>query len=111
MEAGKSVYRLCGTMEEVVGESKQHGKDYVSITLTDEEPLDAPRDYLEHYYDSVLEVKIDNTRSRKVFEEEIMDMQEMTPFEAFSSFFADVSGREMTEQEEEVLQDILGEVI
>ncbi len=107
----KSVCRLRGMMEEIVGDSKKHGRDYVSITLTDEEPLDAPRDYLEHYYDSILEVKIDNTRSRRVFEEEIMDMQEMTPFEAFASFFEDISGRGMTAQEEEVLKDILEEVV
>lgn len=107
----KGVRRLRGTLDKIVGDSEKYGKDYVSITLTDEEPLDAPRDYLEHYYDSILEIKIDNTRSRKVFEEEIMDMQEMTPYEAFASFFEEVSGRGMTAQEEEVLQDILEEVM
>jgi len=107
----KSVCRLRGTLEEIVRESEKHRKDYVSIALTDDEPLENPKDYLDNYYDSILEIKIDNVRSRKVFGEEIPDMREMTPLEAFASFFADVSGREMTVQEEEVLQDILKEVM
>ena len=110
----RDVRKLTGTLEELMALAEDGKdklcKDYVSITLTDEEPLEAPKDYLEHYYERILEIKIDNTRSRRIFEEETSDMEEMTPFEAFQTFFADTAGREMTEQEENVLQEILKEV-
>ena len=110
----RSVRKLTGTLQELICALEENGEkvcqDYVSITLTDEEPLAAPKDYLEHYYERILEIKIDNVRSRQILEEEISDMQELTPFEAFQTFFADTTGREMTEQEENILQEILEEV-
>lgn len=93
----------------MAGESGS-GSDYVSITLTDEEPLDAPKDYLERYFGHILEVRIDNLRSRRMFAEEIQDMQEMTPCEAFEAFFANTAGREMDDREKAVLLDILEEL-
>lgn len=112
LEPLRKVHCLRGALNEIVEMAgKSHlCHDYVSITLTDEEPLDAPKDYLEHYYDYILEIKIDNLQSRKILEEEIADMQELTPFEAFEAFFADNAGRKMTEKEEALLLDILGEI-
>lgn len=103
---------LRGTLGEVASMAGEagSGSDYVSITLTDEEPLDAPKDYLERYFDHILEVRIDNLRSRRMFAEEIQDMQEMTPCEAFEAFFADTAGREMDDREKAVLLDILKEL-
>ena len=108
--------KLCcfrGTLEEIVSMAGEAGggHDYVSITLTDEEPQDAPKDYLERYFDHILEVRIDNLRSKKMFAEEIQDMQEMTPCEAFEAFFADTTGRGMSEKEKTVLIDILEELL
>lgn len=107
--------KLCcfrGTLEEIVSMAGEAGggHDYVSITLTDEEPLDAPKDYLERYFDHILEVRIDNLRSKKMFAEEIQDMHEMTPCEAFEAFFAEMAGRGMSEKEKTVLIDILEEL-
>lgn len=106
------VRRLRGTLKELTSdfEEQEICQDYVSITLTDEETFEAPKDYLEHYYEKILEIKLDNPRSKKMFEEKISDLCEMTPFEAFQTFFADTTGRKMTEQEEAVLQDILQEL-
>ena len=110
----RKVCKLTGKLQELGEMAGENGEkkcqNYVSITLTDEEPLEAPKDYLEHYYERILEIKIDNVRSRRIFEEEISDMQELTPLEAFRTFFADTAGREMTEQEETILQDILDEI-
>lgn len=102
---------LKGTLEELVQKAKNGiCRDYVSITLTDEEPLEAPKDYLEHYYERILEIRLDNTRSRRLLEGESGDVEELTPAEAFGTFFADVTGRKMNEQEEAVLQELLQEL-
>lgn len=110
----RDVHSLRGTLEEVVQKSIKQGEklchDYVSITLTDEELLERPKEYLENYFDHILEIQIDNVRTKRILEEEIVDMQEMTLLEAFRSFFSDATGRKMSMREEEKLQSILEEV-
>lgn len=105
-----TILRLRGTLEELTAGRTEICEDYVSITLTDEETAESPKEYLEHYYSHILEIQIDNQRTRHILEEEMEDVREMTPLEAFSSFFADVTGRSMNEQETNVLQEILQEV-
>lgn len=102
---------LRGTLEEIVG---LHGggmcHDYVSIILTDEEVMEQPKEYLEHYYDHILQLQIDNSRVRQELAEEISDIQVLTPFDAFQAFFASTAGREMTQEELARFQKILREV-
>lgn len=110
----RTVRCLRGTLEEIVANASKAGEaichDYVSIVLTDEETVDSPKDYLEHYYDHILEIRMDNRRTRQILEEEYAEIRELTPLEAFESFFSDVTGRSMNVQEKEALQDILKEI-
>lgn len=101
---------LRGTLEELTQGRTKVCEDYVSITLTDEGAVESPKEYLEHYFSHILEIQIDNRRTRQILEEQTEDVREMTPLEAFSSFFLDVTGRSMDEQETRVLQEILQEV-
>lgn len=102
---------LRGTVEELAA---LHGgemcHDYVSITVTDEEVMEQPKEYLERYYDHILELQIDNNRIRQELGEEISDIQTLTPFDAFQAFFASTAGREMTEEELIRFKEILKEV-
>ncbi len=109
LEPLRKIQRLRGTLEEVASMAAgiNDVDDYVSITLTDEEPLEEPKEYLERYYGHILEIKIDNQRSKKMLEEEIQDMQELTPFEAFEAFFKDSAGRQMNESEKTEFMAIL----
>ena len=105
-----TILHLRGTLEELTQGRTKVCEDYVSITLTDEEAVESPKEYLEHYFSHILEIQIDNRRTRQILEEQTEDVREMTPLEAFSSFFLDVTGRSMDEQETKVLQEILQEV-
>lgn len=93
---------------EVCGGGMCH--DYVSIILTDEEVMEQPKEYLERYYDHILELQIDNSRVRQELGEEIPDIQALTPFDAFQAFFANTAGRGMTEEELAKFKEILREV-
>ncbi len=107
----RNVIRVRGTLKEVTqrcGDGICH--DYASIVLTDEEALDAPKDYLEHYYDHILEIQVDNSRMRRIQKEEMSDVRELTPGEAFAGFFHDIAGRPMEEQEARAFEMILKEV-
>lgn len=109
IEPLRKVCTIRGRLAELTKEDiKCH--DYVSITLTDEEMQENAKEYLENYFDHILELQIDNTRTKKILEEEIIDIQETTPFEAFCTFFIDSTGRRMTPEEEERFLTILEEV-
>ncbi|MDD7402524.1 MAG: exonuclease SbcCD subunit D [Butyribacter sp.] len=104
----RSVRKLRGNLSELI-QSGEVCHDYVSITLTDEEILERPKEQLERYYDHILEIRVENTRTKKIMEEETVDIQESTPLEAFRTFFKDSTGREMNAAEEEKLEKILEE--
>lgn len=105
----RRVRRLFGTLAELTQEEKVC-HEYVSITLTDEDMVERPKEYLEHFYDHILEIQVENTRTKRLLQEEAVPIGESTPFEAFQTFFLDMSGREMNEQEKERFLKILEEV-
>ena len=110
LDLPRQVRRLRGTMEEVLtlaGDTMCH--DYVSITLTDEVEASYPREILEEKYDHILEIRIDNARTRKLIELGDIEMENLAPYEAFCNFFAELNGREMTEAEDALLKEVLRE--
>lgn len=102
------VRALRGKMEELAAQCTEIPcHDYVSIVLTDEEAVQQPRDYLEKYYDHILEIQIDNTRTRQIMEEEIPALKEMSLEEAFMTFFQESTGRPMNEDEQKKFAQII----
>lgn len=103
----RDVKRKTGKLEELIAETKEEdGKDYVSITLTDETDPYRPKDRLEEVYSHILEVRLDNSRTRNKllqFEEEI---SEKNPFEAFGEFYEEIQGRHLEEEELAFLKKI-----
>lgn len=102
------VRALRGKMEELAAQCTEIPcHDYVSIVLTDEEAVQQPRDYLEKYYDHILEIQIDNTRTRQIMEEEIPALKEMSLEGAFMTFFKESTGRPMNEDEQKKFAQII----
>ena len=102
------VRALRGKMEELAAQCTEIPcHDYVSIVLTDEEAMQQPRDYLEKYYDHILEIQIDNTRTRQIMEEEIPALKEMSLEGAFMTFFKESTGRPMNEDEQKKFAQII----
>ena len=102
------VRALRGKMEELAAQCIEIPcHDYVSIVLTDEEAVQQPRDYLEKYYDHILEIQIDNTRTRQIMEEEIPALKEMSLEGAFMTFFKESTGRPMNEDEQKKFAQII----
>ncbi len=103
---------LRGSLEELIAQAGQgNGEDYVSLTVTQEEIPDQLRQLLEPYYKGILEIVVDNARSRHILEEsqEAIDYQEMSPDQAFRLFFRETQGRDMSEEEFSLLQEIIRE--
>lgn len=106
----RRVRKLRGTIEEILALTEgEVCHDYVSITLTDEVEASRPRELLEENYDHILEIKIDNARTRKLLELGDIETENLAPYEAFCNFFLELNGREMTEVEDTLLKEVLQE--
>ena len=96
-----------GTLEEILREAKEEERgDYISITLTDEQEPYQPKEQLRQAYERILEVKIDNTRTRnQLSEEEELPIQ-TDPLSVFADFYQEMQGRPMNEEEWEIMKGI-----
>lgn len=102
------VRSAAGTLQELL-EAAGEGicQDYMSLTITDEVLPYQPREQLERKYARILEIKVENTRTRRQ-SEEIGEMAMITkPLELFRSFYREIQGQELTEEQEELLEDVL----
>ena len=96
-----------GKLSEILAEAKEHeGKNYVSITLTDEIEPYRPKEQLENVYERILEIRIDNSRTRNKLIEDDEEEISMNPAEAFAGFFMEMQGRALTEEEALFMQKI-----
>lgn len=104
----RKVRKLSGELEEIIAqatEEKMH--DFVSITLTDEVEAYQPKERLESCFDHILEIRIDNARTRNLLHFSDEDVESLDPYEAFARFFAEMNGRAMTEQEDALIREVI----
>lgn len=102
----RQVRKLVGTLADVLAAADACSRDdYVSITLTDEVEAYQPKERLEECFDHILEIRIDNARTRNILSF-TKETESLDPYEAFCRFFAEINGRELTEQEDMLLKRI-----
>lgn len=107
----RDVQKKKGLLEDILKEGKgADGQNYVSVTLTNEEELYKPREQLTSVYPFLLEVRVDNERTRR----QIADMGEViearNPLEMYQDFYREVHGTELGEEGVEIMKQILNEV-
>lgn len=107
----RDVRTIKGNLIDVIAQSNINNRsDYISITLTDDNIPEQVKEQLLAYYDNILEVAVDNKRTRQILSEDIADFKELTPYEAFAEFFKEVSGRALNEDENKLIKEIIEEV-
>lgn len=106
----RDVSVLQGELQEVLTHEEE-AENYVSITLTDEVEPYLPKERLETVFSHILEIRIDNARTRKILELEEEQIESEAPMESFAAFFEIMQGRTMTSQEEKVMQEILNQLL
>ena len=89
---------------------RRGSEDYVSVTLTDEVDPYKPKEQLERKFHHILEVRMDNERTRQKLEFSEEQIRIGTPFETFCDFYKEMQGQEMSEQEQKILREILSEM-
>ena len=107
----RDVRKVRGKLEEIIAQAKaENQEDYISVTLTDEVDPYKPKEQLERVYSHILEVRMDNTRTRKKLEEFEAEAIVTDPLTTFGEFFEEMQGRPMKEEEQAVLEAVLEEV-
>lgn len=115
LEPLRNVRRLKGTLEELLNYSNnENTDDYVSITLTDEKEPYQPKNILEEKYSHILEIVLDNTRTRRI-QEQLYNTPEKEntipgPIEAFTEFYELMNGQPMNEEEIELIKSMLSQI-
>lgn len=97
-----------GLLDEIISRATDENRhDYISITLTDEDEIYKPKDQLEEHYDHILEVKIENSRTKAQLMEADTEATVLDPFEAFKQFYRDMQGTSMSTEEEKIMIDVI----
>lgn len=109
LEPLRDVREIRGSLAEVVSLATRENKDdYVSVTLTDEDDsVYRPKEQLMDVYSHILEIRVDNARTRGAIEETEAIEQLMDPLQAFEKFFAAMQLREITDDEREIMLEVV----
>ncbi len=106
----QDVRRERGSLAELLERAEDKNRhDFVSITLTDEEEPYRVRERLEEVYSHILEIRVDNQRTRQKLLERAEEVPVLKPLEAFRQFYKAVKGKDMTVEEEEAMERIVQE--
>ena len=103
----RDVRKKKGTLDEIIKEAQETEKDdYISITLTDEIDPYKPKEQLERVFSHILEIRVDNQRTRTKLKEMDEELVMKDPFTSFAEFYKEMQGREMNGEEETIMEEI-----
>ena len=103
----RDVRKKKGTLDEIIKEVQETEKDdYISITLTDEIDPYKPKEQLERIFSHILEIRVDNQRTRTKLKEMDEELVMKDPFTSFAEFYKEMQGREMNGEEETIMKEI-----
>ena len=104
----RDVRQIRGKLEQILSSAKPEEKeDYVSVTLTDEVDPYRPKEQLERVYSHILEVRIDNRRTRQLLNEIAQDDTFSDVLSVFAEFYKEIQGKELSEEEIKIMEKII----
>lgn len=110
LQGHQDVRREKGELAELLQRAtEQNCHDFISVTLTDELETYNAREQLEEVYDHLLEIRVDNSRTRKRLEEIVEEAEDLTPGEAFTRFYEVIHGTGPAAAEAELIERMIAE--
>lgn len=101
----RDVRKKRGNLAEILKSAGEEERDdYVSITLTDEVDPYKPKEQLEEVFNRILEVKVDNSRTRNKLKEMDGELELKDPLETFCDFYQEMQGRKLMGEELEMMK-------
>ena len=87
----RDVRKKKGTLDEIIKEAQETEKDdYISITQTDEIDPYKPKEQLERIFSHILEIRVDNQRTRTKLKEMDEELVMKDPFTSFAEFYKEM---------------------
>lgn len=106
----QDVRRERGLLSEILDRATEENcHDFISVTITDEKEPYHPMEQLEEKYDSILELRVDNQRTRAFTELPETEGFRLSPTEVFAGFYQEMRGQPMSEEEEAFMQQIFSQ--
>ncbi|MGF7009557.1 exonuclease SbcD [Lachnospiraceae bacterium PF1-22] len=110
LSAWREVMKKRGTLAELLTTATPSERQaYISLTMTDEKEMINPKGQLESVYERILELRLDNTNVRARIKELDEATTVATPLEVFGEFYQEMSGRELSLEEEQIMTDIINQ--
>ena len=89
-----------GNLDDILKEADPRRRDDdVSVVLTDETDPYKPKEQLQKVYGHILEVRMDNTSTRKKLEFDDDEIWLGDPAQVFVDFYREMQGRDLTGEE------------
>lgn len=109
--ANQDVRKEKGTLSEIISRATPENRhDFISITLTNETDIYKPKEQLEEYYDFILEVKVENSRTKAQLENAVSEASVLDPLEAFREFYQEINCEPMSNNEEKIMMEVIDKV-
>lgn len=106
----RDVRKVKGTLEEILAAAGgKVSEDYVSVTLTDETEPYRPKERLLVYYPHLLEIRVENTRTKRTLEAFDEELKMAGPFEAFEGFYKEIHGRALDDTRKKLMEAVFEE--
>ena len=103
----REIRKKRGHLEEILQNAREEEKvDYISITLTDEVDPYKPKEQLERVFSHILEIRVDNQRTRSKLSEMDEELVMKDPYSAFMDFYTEMQGKPMDAEEETIMTEI-----
>lgn len=107
----RDVKKKCGPLREIIENAlKEEQEDYISVTLTDETDPYKPKEQLEKVFSRILEVRLDNERTRKRLYALDEELSLKDPLTAFCDFYREMQGKEAGSREKEILEQVIDKI-
>ena len=104
----QEVRRERGLLSEILQRATpENCHDFLSVTITDEKEPYHPMEQLEEKYDFILELRVDNQRTRALSEFSGPREEERTPLQVFAAFYQEMRGQPMSPEEEAWMEKLM----
>lgn len=104
----RELRREKGLLEDIL--AKGPSQDYISVTLTDETDPYRPLERLKEQFPHLLELQLDNTRTRSRLQSLDQTESLQNPMELFFLFYKEIQGQDMNEEQEQLIAEIFDAV-
>lgn len=107
----RDVKKKTGSLQDIIGQAAaDEREDFISVTLTEDTEAYKPKEQLEKVFQHILEVRVDNARTRQKLRRLDEELTMKDPLQSFEDFYEEIQGVKLKEEEREIMRQIFEQV-